>query len=263
MITVITPTYNRKATLRRLFDSLCEQANLSFEWLLIDDGSTDGTVELLNELQDSNPPFSMSIVKQKNSGKHFAINTGLGVAKGEWIFIVDSDDVLAPDAIEVSCNAISALPDSGVVGICFRKAHLDGTLIGVAQEFSEDVQVMHPSSAGNLLKGDLAYLFTREVMRGLPFPVVKGEKFVPELYIWNQIGDRGEIHYFVNKAIYLCEYLPDGYSQNFSANLRKNCRGFQIFYKAQFFREQTLIGKLKCIIRVLQCEWYAFLRAVS
>lgn len=263
MITVLTPAYNRAHTLGRLYDSLCHQSDIAFEWLVVDDGSTDETLEVLNKFQCSKQSFPISIIRQENGGKHVALNTGVGAAKGEWIFIVDSDDVLTLDAIAVSRNMIKALPNSGVVGICFRKAHFNGRLIGVSQDFPEDVRVMHPSKAGSFLMGDLAYLFKREVMLALPFPIVKGEKFVPELYIWNQIGDRGEIHYFVNKAIYLCEYLPDGYSQNFSANIRKNCRGFQIFYKAQFFRERTFKGKLKCIVRVVQCEWFALLRAIS
>lgn len=262
MITILTPAYNRRHTLKRLFDSLCEQTNKSFEWLLIDDGSTDGTDFLVRECL-SNGNFVTRYLYQANSGKHVAINNGVLAAQGDWIFIVDSDDQLTPDAIQGVLDSIEGLDGHGVVGVCFRRAHLDGRLVGVEAHFDVDSMLMHPSNAANVLHGDLAYLFTREVMLNTPFPVVKGEKFVPELYIWNQIGDQGDICYFVNRAIYLCEYLPDGYTQNFSANLRKNCRGFQMFYKEQYFRERTLKGKLKCIVRTIQCEWFVFLRAIS
>lgn len=263
MITVLTPTYNRAHTLVRLFDSLCGQSDLKFEWVVVDDGSTDKTIEVLEGFKRKKPPFAISILRQDNGGKHIALNAGVLAAAGSWIFIVDSDDILTRDAIQVSRYEINLLPKIGVSGICFRRANFDGSLIGVHKAFHDDVRVMHPSYAGKLLLGDLAYLFKREVMLALPFPVIQNEKFIPELYIWNQVGDLGDIHYFVNKAIYLCEYLPDGYSQNFSKNIRNNCRGFQLFYKDQFMRELTLKGKLKCLVRIFQCEWYAFLRAVS
>ncbi|MFW8695087.1 glycosyltransferase family 2 protein, partial [Mesorhizobium japonicum] len=69
MITVLTPTYNRATTLSRLFQSLCTQSNMSFEWLVVDDGSNDGTVDLLNEFSIC-APFIIRIIRQENSGKH-------------------------------------------------------------------------------------------------------------------------------------------------------------------------------------------------
>lgn len=263
MITVLTPTYNRAHTLRPLYDSLCNQSSQSFEWLVVDDGSEDGTDEFIQQLQSDGAPFDIRFISQKNSGKHVAVNNGVQAARGGWVFIVDSDDCLTPDAMYVAESAIASLLNENLVGVCFRKSFFDGRAIGVTTRFCDDILTMHPSEAGNVLKGDLAYLFTRESMLGIPFPVVEGEKFVPELYVWNKIGDLGEIRYFANKAIYLADYLPDGYSRNFSNNLRKNCRGFQIYYKAQFFREESLVGKLKCVVRVLQCEWYAFQRALK
>ena len=260
MITVLTPTYNRSHTLARLFDSLVKQTHHEFEWLVIDDGSTDATSEIVAGFQARMPPFSIRFFTQVNGGKHSAINSGVERARGDWVFIVDSDDILTADAIMVAHDAISTLPNSGVVGICFRKAHFDGKMIGVTCRLSETVKVMHPTWAGKVLMGDLAYLLTRHALHLFPFPIINGEKFVPELYVWNQIGDIGEIHFFLNKIIYLCEYLPDGYSRNFSSNLRRNCRGFQLFYKSQFFRETTLKSKLKCLFRIVQCELYVLLR---
>ena len=95
MITVFTPTYNRAYTLKRLFESLQDQTFRDFEWLVVDDGSTDNTQELLADMQD-NATFPMRVFRQENSGKHIAINLGAREAAGEWFFIVDSDDSLPP-----------------------------------------------------------------------------------------------------------------------------------------------------------------------
>ncbi|MFP3541439.1 hypothetical protein SB770_33485, partial [Pseudomonas sp. SIMBA_044] len=74
---------------------------------------------------------------------------------------------------------------------------------------------MTPTAAGGLYKGDLAYIFKREALIKHPFPVFEGEKFVPELLIWNRVSDEGVIKFFGHKVLYICEYLEDGYSANF------------------------------------------------
>lgn len=254
MITVLTPTYNRSHTLPRLYKSLCNQESKNFEWVVVDDGSTDNTQALLSGFVKS-APFAIQVISQSNSGKHVAVNTGVSVAKGEWILIVDSDDALTPDGISTIEKNISQLPSDIVVGLCFRKAFFDGTIIGKIVK-GPSVIKLNPTEAGALFRGDLAYVFKKDIMLKHPFPVISGEKFVPELYIWNKIGDEGAIYYFSDKYIYLCEYLLDGYSRNFTKNLKNNPRGFMLFYRSQIMREKSFIRKLKCVIRTAQCYLY-------
>jgi len=262
MITILTPSYNRAYILRRLYDSLCRQENNDFEWVIVDDGSTDETDCLVQEFI-SYQKFKINYLFQKNSGKHIAINTGLESAKGNWIFIVDSDDALTPDALsEVAVN-IEYLSEEKPVGICFRRAYFDGRIIGEKTKFKTDVACLSPSLAGHSLKGDLAYIFRKDVMQQNLFPVIQDESFFPELYIWNKIGDMGKIYFWVNKFIYLCEYLPDGYSRNFAQCLKKNPKSFLIFYKAQFFRESNIFDKIKCLIRSFQCQLFIFLKMIK
>lgn len=262
MITILTPTYNRAHTLINLYDSLCAQSCHDFEWLIVDDGSNDGSYELIKNFQQKNTSFEIRLIHQENSGKHVAINHGVRAVNGDWIFIVDSDDVLTVDAVQVVQEAAQDLSDDRYVGICYRRAHFDGSIIGIKHPSESEIISLHPSRAAVILKGDLAYIFKTQIMRDTPFPVIQGEKFVPELYIWNRIGDKGEILYWVNKVIYLCEYLPDGYSNNFSLNIQKNCQGFKLFYQAQFYRESSLLAKLKCVIRIIECQFYALLKKV-
>lgn len=255
MITVLTPTFNRAHTLPRLFESLQAQSVRSFEWLVIDDGSTDNTKQLVSRFAASHSVPTRYIF-QNNGGKHVAINTGAKNALGTWILIVDSDDALTPDAIEMASKEIEELGSSNITGICFRKAYLDQSLIGEDRS-ADRPQLLHPTAAGRYFRGDLAYIFRAEKLRAHPFPVFEGEKFVPELYIWNQIGDEGPIRYIPQKIIYLCEYLPDGYTANFKTNLKKNPRGFGLYYRAQITRERSWLAKAKCAFRATQCLYYS------
>ena len=198
-------------------------------------------------------PFTIRIIYQENSGKHVAINAGVAAAAGDWIFIVDSDDALISCAVKQINESLSTIDNNKTVGICFRRAYFDNKIVGKTDGLCGDIVKLHPTEASHLLKGDLAYIFKTAAMMKFPFPVLNGEKFVPELYVWNKIGDVGDIYFYVNKAIYLCEYLPDGYTQNFKANLRNNPRGFLLFYKSQVFREVSFVRKVKCIIRSCQC----------
>ncbi|MFM9434988.1 O18-antigen biosynthesis glycosyltransferase [Janthinobacterium sp. CG_23.3] len=261
MITVLTPTYNRAYILERVFQCLQQQTDRQFEWLVVDDGSTDATEELVRGWTGQ-ADFSVRYVHQKNGGKHIAINTGAVQAAGDWVLILDSDDALSDDAIAAIRLAIAdhAAPD--LAGVCFRKSHFSGGLIGESKPL-EPKQFLHPTAAGHLLKGDLAYVFKRSSLLAHPFPVIPGEQFVPELYIWNKIGDAGRILFMTMQSIYLCDYLPDGYSKNFLQNLRRNPQGFLTYYRSQFSREKIGLQKLKCAVRSLQCLYYALMKKNS
>ena len=99
MITVFTPTYNRGYIISELYESLTQQTFKNFEWLIVDDGSSDETESIINQVIKENK-INIKYKKQKNSGKHVAINNGVSDASGELFFIVDSDDYLSSDALE-------------------------------------------------------------------------------------------------------------------------------------------------------------------
>ena len=103
LVTIVTPTYNRADKLSLLYESLCNHTSKDFIWLCIDDGSTDNTQDLIStyihEQKDSESPFSIQYIKKENGGKHSALNVAFKKVQTELLFIVDSDDVLIPDAI--------------------------------------------------------------------------------------------------------------------------------------------------------------------
>ncbi|KKW67228.1 hypothetical protein AAV94_11605 [Lampropedia cohaerens] len=261
MITILTPTYNRAYLLNALYESLLAQDDHSFEWLIVDDGSTDETSELVERFQQDSV-FPIVYERQENGGKHTAINTGIRLARGDWVFIVDSDDVLTADAVASIGAAIQhSQGETSLVGVSFRRAYMDGKLMG--RPGLSGVRDMSPTQASAIVQGDLAYVFKREAMVAQPFPVYPGEKFVPELYIWNRIGDLGVVRYYLDKAIYRGEYLPDGYTHNFKRHLQRNPRGFLQFYWHQIGRETSWLGRLKCLVRSAQCLFYWGRRKLS
>lgn len=254
MITILTPTYNRAYTLNRLYNSLCEQTNKRFNWLIVDDGSTDNTINLIEKLQRDNR-IDIEYLYQENSGKHIAINNGVSHCSRDWVFIVDSDDILTNDAIKIVIDEIVNHQDHDqIIGLCFRRAFLDKKIIG--NKVAGDVLRINPTKAAQLFQGDLAYIFKQIALQNNPFPTIADEKFVPELYVWNKIADQGQILFFPETYIYLTEYLEDGYSKNFATNLQKNPKGFKLFYQDQLKREKNWKNKLKCFIRSMQCSRY-------
>lgn len=263
---ILTPTYNRAYTLQRLYDSICNQSIKNkkdlYEWIVVDDGSFDGTEKLVQSFI-AEGKIKIKYFFQDNSGKPTAINNGVVNSSGEYIFIVDSDDVLAEDAIstliDVDILASNDFNDK-LSGFCFRKADLKGGVLGREVMGGDDYKLMTATECGNFFLADLAYVFKRAYLYDNKFPKFSSEKFVPELYVWNKITDIKPVLVFPKKVIYLCEYMNDGLSKNFTLELKNNPQGFGLFYKDQIKREKSFVAKLKKMIRWSQCQIYLLCR---
>lgn len=109
LISVITCTYNRAHTLPKVYESLCEQTFKEFEWIVADDGSNDGTEELINEWKKENK-LEIVYIKQENNGKHIAANAARAIARGYFDVGIDSDDYMRKDALEVFIEAWNSIP---------------------------------------------------------------------------------------------------------------------------------------------------------
>ena len=132
-ITVFTPTYNRGYIVDRLYRSLQRQSFHDFEWIVVDDGSTDNTEELFAGYLKEDNFFPIRYVKTENGGKHRAINKGVSLAEGELFFIVDSDDYLADDALETIDRIEHTIPNelkSYFCGVCGQKGYINGNHLG-------------------------------------------------------------------------------------------------------------------------------------
>lgn len=215
-ITVFTPTYNRAPLLPRLYESLCRQTYRDFEWLIVDDGSTDNTAAVVQGF--STPAFPIRYLQQENGGKHRALNCGAREAQGELFFIVDSDDYLTPDALQQLAFYYDQIKDDPTFcGVCGLKCYPDMTPTGGF--LPQDVIDICPLQ--RKYRGDMAEAFRTELFRANPFPDIPGEKFCSEALAWNRIWHDKKIRYF-NKNIYVCEYLEDGLSFNSVRNRRNS-----------------------------------------
>lgn len=211
-ITVFTPTYNRAYTLPRLYESLKVQTFHDFEWVIVDDGSTDNTTEVVNGFIQGSPFFEIKYRKTENGGKHRAINRGMDMVSGELFLMMDSDDWLREDALEWIDRIENTIPVNqkhqfaGVYGL---KCYADGSVIGSTFEGRTlDITYFERGKYG--VAGDKAEVYYTKYMRQFPFPEYDGENFCTECLVWDQIAALGlKLRYF-NEGIYFCEYLEDG-----------------------------------------------------
>lgn len=208
-ITIITPAYNRANLLPRLYESLLRQTNKDFEWLVIDDGSTDGTETLVRQYcQDDR--IRASYEKQENAGKHTALNRGIARIDSELTFIVDSDDYLPEDAVDkiLACHQ-KYKKISGLCGYSFLRCHQDGR-VNTAY-FPEDgkISTYLEVRINGGIGGDKAEVFYTDILKKYPFPVYEGEKYMPEDVVWMKMsGPYQMVH--VNQNVYICDYLEGG-----------------------------------------------------
>lgn len=220
LITVFTPTYNRAYILPKLFDSLQKQTFHDFEWLVVDDGSTDDTETMVSHFAEE-ASFPLRYIKTENGGKHRAVNKGVQLARGELFFIVDSDDWLTDNAIEEITLQYSRITDKGdFCGVCGLISYPNGEKVGGECDFNVlDCSALDFRYKHNI-QGDMAEVFRTDILRQYPFPEFDGEKFCPEALVWNRIALKYKLRYFYQK-IYVCEYLPDGLTAS-SVNVRRN-----------------------------------------
>ena len=209
MITILTPAYNRGHLLGKLYQSLVKQDFEDFEWVIVDDGSSDSTTDIVDKfIQDKK--IIISYIKQSNGGKHRALNRGVIESKGELILIVDSDDSLPKNSLSVINRYYLEIKDNPLIGgVCGLMAHHDGTIIGERKICSS----MNLSSIEMRYKygfvGDVCEVFKTEILREFPFPEIENEKFCPEALVWNRIATKYKLHYF-NEVIYYRDYLDGG-----------------------------------------------------
>lgn len=250
-ITVFTPTYNRAYILESLYRSLQQQTlQTDFEWLIVDDGSSDGTDALVARWQNENNPFPIRYAYQENGGKCRAINHGLRLAQGELFFTVDSDDYLTDDALEKVLAWDAELPKDQ--SYCGYAANL-GTAPGETPNRLFDGGYLDGSALDRYrtVNGERAFVFYTEIHRRYLYPEFPGEKFLTEAVTWDQMAHDGYKMRFYNDIIRIYEYKDDGLTRAGYQIFLENPQGTGLFFrqKAQFL-QYSLWEKLKL--------WYGY-----
>jgi glycosyltransferase involved in cell wall biosynthesis len=228
--TVFTPTYNRAHLLPRVYESLKTQTLKNFEWLIIDDGSTDDTKATVIKWM-SDAPFRIRYMHQTNAGKHVATNQAVRLAEGFLLATLDSDDWYVPTALERLQHHWSAIDDKqkfSFAGVCGLFAYTDGQIVGT--RFPNDVLDTDDISlkARYRVRGDKIGATRLTVMREFPFPEDLG-RFVTESLVWNRIGSRYLTRFF-NEVIALKEYQSGGLSDRARVVLANSPMAARMFH---------------------------------
>ena len=221
LLTILTPTYNRRDLLPRLYDSLRKQTNQDFQWLVIDDGSTDGTMDLIRNFHGHS--FSFDFYTKPNGGKHTALNYAHPYVKGKLTCIVDSDDWLLPHAVQAIIDTYTQYQSMAQVGCLTFLKGIDSSnpVNGLFPEGPVVSNEIDFKINGHRMKGDCCEVIYTKILKDHPFPEYDGEKFMGEGYLWNYLGFRYDSVY-INQVIYICEYLEGGLSKS-GRLLRVSC----------------------------------------
>ena len=214
MITVLTPTFNRGGRLQSLWNSLQKQTVKDFEWLVVDDGSTDGTKNLITQLQEKSD-FPIRYIYKNNGGKHTALNVGIQTICSELTFIVDSDDCVTDDAVESILKIHKKYrSQNNICGYAFLRAFPDGKVNGKKFDVDEKIgSYIDVRVNGDDTGADKAEVFKTHCLKEFPFPEYPNEKFLGEDLVWVRMARKYEMVH-INKAIYVGNYLEDGLTNN-------------------------------------------------
>ena len=226
MITVFTPSYNRRDCIHRCYKSLRRQTSYNFEWLIIDDGSTDNTEELVRQWQSEESHFSIRYYYKENGGLHTAYNKGIELAQTELFVCVDSDDWLPDDAIERIERIWARISEKGYSGIMGVDQYEDGSCVG--GEFPADVHEMflYEKLTKYKIPGDKKMIHRTELLKKVaPMQTFPGEKFFNPSFMMYQLDQFGKL-FVTNECFCIVDYQPDGMSSNFYKQLRNSPRSF-------------------------------------
>ena len=243
MLTIFTPTYNRRHILPRLYDSLCAQTSKDFVWLVVDDGSTDQTFELFEEWQKEKK-INISFYKQKNQGKSVAMNKGINECKTKLFTCVDSDDYLVNEAVNSILDTWMHCHPYSIGILCLREV----SKVPNAMKTNDFYTTLRDAYCKYGLHGDTMLVFRSDIIKRFQFPSFDGEKFVPEDYLYDKIDKEGKLK-FLNKVLYKGQYLEDGYTAEMAKLIKNNPQGYHAFICQRLSYDDTLKQRILDTIR--------------
>ena len=245
--TIFTPTYNRAYTLSILYNSLKNQTCKDFEWLIVDDGSTDNTCELVREYIKEEKKFPINYYKKENGGKPRAINYGIKLAKGKYFLMIDSDDYLVDNAFAYMKNWCKEIDkDERFVGVGAARGYEKNVYIkGVEPLVNKNGYI----DATNLqrerynLDADMTEAYKTNIFKKYPMAEWSGENFAPEQIALNEIALAGYKLRWHKDIICICKYLPDGLTKGSFELERKNPMGYAMMYNHMLKYPDSLKNK--------------------
>lgn len=246
-LTVFTPTFNRAYTLHLCYESLQRQTCKDFVWLIIDDGSTDDTKELVWKWKlESEIPIRYYY--QENQGMHGAHNTAYELIETELNVCIDSDDYMPDDAVEKIVSFWHRYGSNQYAGIVGLDASQDGEIIGTKMPEGLSKSTLLMLYRKHKVRGDKKLVYRSELTRDTPpYPVFSGEKYGPLGYKYLMIDQECPL-LVLNEVLCCVEYLSDGSSMNMIHQYKKNPRGFSFIRKVAMKYEPKLKDRFRAAI---------------
>ncbi|WP_074406525.1 glycosyltransferase family 2 protein [Aquimarina megaterium] len=255
-ITVFTPTYNRAYCLHKCYESLIKQSNQDFVWLIIDDGSSDDTKELVASWINENK-IDIQYHYQKNLGMHGGHNAAYRLIETTLNVCIDSDDFVGEEAIQKILDSWEVIKDkpeyAGLVGL---DADESGTIIGTKIPEGVKETTLYELYNTHKVLGDKKLVYRTEVVKKYPpYPIFEGERFVPLGYLY-QLIDQDYKLLPVNEIFCVVEYMVDGSSMNMLKQYRRHPRGFAFSRKSRMQLATNFKDKFKNAIHYVSSSLF-------
>lgn len=230
-LTIFTPTYNRASTIKRVYDSLCKQKYQKFEWLLINDGSTDNTDEVVtNIISNHKDEFKIRYYKQLNKGLNRTINKAIDLAQGELFCRLDSDDYATENLVELIMMHYDLIKnDNNLCALVFLSQKPNGLLNGT-HPFNEIKRTNFNEYRDKYgAKGDRSEVVKTSIYRKYKFPEIQGENFITESIVWTRMGKDYDAIY-INEPIYVKGEGADTITSNIYCTNKRCSKGVSMFF---------------------------------
>lgn len=228
-ISVITPTYNRKDTLGKLYNSILNnlQCDIEIEWLIMDDGSTDGTEEYIQKFKEEKK-FCIKYYKQENQGKMKAINNLVPYADSDFLVECDSDDYFTENAFKTIKN--NCILKEKIYAYVFLKSNEKNEIIGNEFKSNNFKSKMFDLYYKQGINGDKALVYNTKIRKQYKYKIEEGENFSTEARLHHEIDEKYDVLCF-NEIVMICKYQEDGYSKNIKNIFKKNPNGYFKFFE--------------------------------
>lgn len=255
-LTILTPTYNRANYLNKCYKSLLHQTDKNFEWLIVDDGSTDNTSETVKKII-SEEQLNIRYIYKGNGGKHTAVNEGVKHIDSDLTLILDSDDRLTENAVEEIYKLAGEYEDEvGICGFTFLKKFPDERLMG--DKFPHEGRYNFIEWRTNyVVSGEYCDLFYTKYMREYPFSEYPGEKYIGESTVWIKLAFKYDM-VCKNIVIYEAEYIEEGLTKS-GRIMRVKCPNGGMEY-SNLRMMKRLVPKRKIKASVLYTAYARLLR---
>lgn len=267
LLTIFTPAYNRAHTIGRTYESLCRQICYDFEWLIVDDGSSDNTRELVRSwyidatLQETvfelkgyskdAPWLYIHYIYQQNQGMHGAHNTAYDHLSTELNTCIDSDDYIPDNAVEkiIGFWQSQSVEDkqkyAGIIGLDIDDKHKEIIGLPFPKGLISTTLSGYYQNGG---KGDKKLVYRTDIIKQTPkYPIFRGENYVGLNYKYLIIDQNYEL-LVLNEPLIIVDYQVDGSSSNMYRQYWKNPKGWSFYRKFEMTHSLSLKRRFQVCI---------------